>query len=272
MFKTDDATKEWKNHLSTLMLMCRHLLGKTRRLGRARQLVDQQLLLEAEHHLSAASVLLDPGDEETTLPKRPASPAGVLELTQLMLRTDRSALSDPSKRPAESAPSNNHRLVLHAEGGLVPTPDFVAFLCSTQQSGILQVFTPQEIFSIEIDDGDIVHAHSDGAPKGQRLGDILVEQGVLTQIELLEMLDTTKNVRLGTNALAQRVVTRDELTRALETQIRRLFHRLFSATAREILFWAGPCVMAEQSVRLNANMLLLDSARAADEAMRHKDS
>ena len=47
---------------------------------------------------------------------------------------------------------------------------------------------------------------------------------------------------------------------------------MFSAAAREFLFWGGPCLLAEQSLRLNANMLLLDSARACDEAARPKQT
>lgn len=266
--KTDEAAKETKKSLWTLVLMCRHVALQARQLGRGKKTIDSDVLRESVDHLSAASVLLESGVQNTFLPLRPASPAGVMELTQIMLHTDSTAVADLAKRPAGSAPSKNHQLVLHAQGGLVPTPDYVAFLSQAQRSGILQVFTEKEVFWIEIDDGDIVHAHSDGAPAGQRLGDILVEQGVLTQVALLEMLDSKKGERLGTRVVEQKGVTRDELLRALETQIRRLFHRMFSSAPREFLFWAGPCLLAGQSLRLNANMLLLDSARAADEALR----
>ncbi|HZN41826.1 MAG TPA: DUF4388 domain-containing protein [Planctomycetota bacterium] len=268
MVKTDETTKEMKSRLWTLVLMCRHVALKARQLGRGKKAIDHETLQAAENHLSEASVLLDSGTQNTFLPLRPASPAGVMELTQIMLHTEGSALSDPTKRPSGSAPSEKHQLVLHAQGGLVPTPDYVAFLSQAQRSGVLQVFTEKEVFWIEIDDGDIVHAHSDFAPAGQRLGDILVEQGVLTQVALLELLDGNKGQRLGARSVEEKRVTRDELLRALETQIRRLFHRLFSSMPREFLFWAGPCLLAEQKLRLNANMLLLDSARAADEALR----
>jgi len=268
MVKTDEATREMKNRLWTLVLMCRHVALLARQLGRGRKPIDTEVLQQAENHLSEASVLLDSGIQNTLLPLRPASPAGVMELTQIMLHTEGSALSDPTKQPAGSAPSKSHHLVLHAQGGLVPTPDYVAFLSQAQRCGILQVFAEKEVFWIEIDDGDIVHAHSDFAPAGQRLGDILVEQGVLTPIALQELLDSNKGQRLGTRGVEEQRMTRDDLLRALETQIRRLFHRLFSSTPREFLFWAGPCLLAEQSLRLNANMLLLDSARAADEALR----
>ena len=48
----------------------------------------------------------------------------------------------------------------------------------------------------------------------------------------------------------------------------RLFYRLFTTPPREFRFWGGPCLLAEDSLRLNVNMLLLESARAADEASR----
>lgn len=271
MTKADDAVKQSKHRLWSLALMCQRLARAARRLGRGRRPVDTETLTQAETHLSAASRLLDPGHAEPTLPSRPSSPAGVLELTQLMLRNDGSALSDPNKSPAQAAPSRRHRLLLQAQAGLVPTPDFVAFLCQTQQSGILQVFTCNEVFSVEIEDGDIVHAHSDGAPVGERLGDLLVERGVLTPLQLARLLDSEQRARFGTRVVEQRLVTRDELVGALETQIRRLFHRLFTAQPKEFLFWGGPCLLAEQSLRLNANMLLLDGARAADEAAREAD-
>src|SRR4030095_15417908 len=135
--------------------------------------------------------------------------------------------------PGGVAPSKIHHLVLHAQGGLVPTPDYVAFLSQAQRSGILQEFAEKEGFWIEIAERGIVHAHRD-----------------------------------CTRGVEEQRMTRDDLLRALETQIRRLFHRLFSSMPREFLFWAGPCLLAEQSLRLNANLLRLDSARAADEALR----
>jgi hypothetical protein len=257
-----------KNRLGSLALASQRLLQAARRLGSNGDPADMELLGKVEEHLATAARLLDLGRGESTLPERPNSPAGVLEFTQLMLRNEGRPVGGAGRAPSQSAPSERHRLLLHAKVGLVSTPDFVAFLCQAQQSGILQVFTAKEVFSIEIEDGDVVHAHSDGAPAGERLGDILVQQGVLDTEQLGKLLTGDARARLGSRMLEQQLVSRDELVTALETQIRHLFHRLFTAEPREFLFWGGPCLLAEQSLRLNANMLLLDSARAADEAAR----
>jgi hypothetical protein len=192
--------------------------------------------------------------------------ADIVQMTQRILQNEDQAHAQHPEQ--DGAPSAAHVLLLRAKPGLVSTPDFVAFLCQSHRSGILQVITDAEVFSIEVEDGDIVHAHSNGAPPGERLGDILVEQGVLTDADVERLLDGEQRSRFGNRVVEEQLVTHDELVAALEAQIRRLFYRLFAVEPRELLFWGGPCLLAEQSLRLNVNVLLLDCARAADEAAR----
>lgn len=258
-----------KTKLWSLQFSCRRLAREARGLA-ALDGKGGAKAAEIEQHLDAAARLLtetmDAFGEITE-----ATGSAVLDLAQLALGDGswtRGAPQVDTRLPHESAPSADHTLAMHVKSGFLATPDLLAFLCSLRKSGVLFVETADERFTIELVDGDIAHAHSDGAPDAERLGNVLVEHGVLTHAVLDRLLGESSRLRLGARVLERQLAGRDDLRTALETQIRRLFQRLFTARAHNFVFWEGPCVWGDLSMRLNATMLLLDGARAADEEQR----
>ena len=164
-----------------------------------------------------------------------------------------------------NAPSPNHVLALRGQEQLIPTPDLVNFLSSQKKTGLLEVVTPVEQFTLEFDNGDIVHAQSNRTPEGQRLGDILVSRNVIERSVLEQFLRATGSGRLGETLVAQKWITQEQFLDALRLQIHWLFQRLFEQPASSFCFWSGPPLYADSNVRLNATALLLDGARAFDE-------
>jgi hypothetical protein len=252
----------------------------------SRRLIDQALYLcqrlqqncivslpGVEQHLAAAAEQLNrvlhsgwPGESQrgvadmaqhlvsigndVSLPRGPA--------TQSASQSAAQSASQSASQPAQAKAMR----FLH---GSAPTPDVITFVCSLRKTGHLRIETDDECFTIELGDGEVLHAHSSGAPTGSRLGEILVELGMLRADELEPLLVAGSTARLGARLLELGLVTKEQLAKALALQIRRLFRRLFVAVPREIAFFEGPPLLAEPAMRFNATMLLLEGARQHDE-------
>ena len=172
----------------------------------------------------------------------------------------------PLPRNQNQPPSALHTLSMRAYGPFVPVPDFIGFLCAQRKTGILELTTPAATFSLELEGGDIVHAHSNHTPQGQRIGDILVAQNSIEREVLEEICKSLGGTRLGEVLLEKNLVTPEALLSALEFQIQLLFNRMFEAATLGFTFWDGPPIHAYKRVRLSATSLLLEGARVSDEA------
>jgi len=165
-------------------------------------------------------------------------------------------------------PSEEHVQALAISGSLVEVPDLISFLSSTSCTGVLAVETDGERFQMDLLEGDVVHAQSNGTPHGDRIGDILVEQGALTRAEVEAVLASKTAPRLGLALIESGLVDQDQLMVALEEQIRRQFARMFEATPKNYTFWSGPPTVGGRHPRMNSMGLILDSARVADERVK----
>jgi len=259
-----------KTKLWSLQFSCRRLAREARTLGRS---LDQNgaVAREVEQHLAKAAQMI-----QATMGQLGPVPPTDQDLSPFAFGSSAWSHKSPLaefKAPQDSSPGPHHKLALRGSATLVALPDLLTFLCSIKKTGVLLVDAIDERFAVELREGDIVHAHSDCAPAGERLGDVLVEQGVITQVDLDALLagrsKTRGEDRLGTRLIERGYGSTEQLLAALEVQIRRLFHRLFTTVATELVFWEGPCVWGEDGMRLNATKLLLDGARAMDESSRH---
>jgi len=107
--------------------------------------------------------------------------------------------------------------------------DVFQLIGQQRKTGILELTTPAATFSLELEAGDIVHAHSNHTPQGQRLGDILVAQNAIERDVLEEICKSLGGTRLGEALLERNLVTSEALLSALEFQIQLLFNRMFEA-------------------------------------------
>ena len=152
--------------------------------------------------------------------------------------------------------------------GVIPIPDLLGFIRLQGKSGVLRIELAEEVIFIEFDSGDLVHAYSENSPPGMRLGEVLIEQGAIDKERLDSFLfcHAPSRGRLGEALSRGELVGEEALRRALEFQVQHVFHRLFASEGATFSFTSGPVSVSAGNTRMNVLHLLLESARAADEA------
>lgn len=158
--------------------------------------------------------------------------------------------------------------VLTGSTSAVPMPDLLEFLSMLKKTGILWVKAQGETFTLQLEDGALVHASSSTSPIGSRLGDILVKLGFVTEAKLTVFLREFSrwSGKLGVALEKAGLVTPEQLVTALEQQVRLLFQRLFALENASFSFTERKSSSAENRLHLDITHLLLESARLSDEA------
>ncbi len=153
-----------------------------------------------------------------------------------------------------------------AHSHALSVPEMLEFLSIMNKTGMLEVATDDEHFALELQNGEIVHATSTNAPESERLGEVLVSQGLLTRVQLEKHLNgaSTKE-KLGHALQASDAVSKEQLAAALSQQIKQLFRRLFDAQDAYFIFREGKPQNDEAGVHMNVTSLLLQSATQIDE-------
>lgn len=260
----------------TLALACNRLASHATALQHNQGRIDSGRVYEVNQLVTRALEIIEREERPAGIaPKSAGSsgPAGASKgsFSGFLLKMLGSGESTPSeasmtRRAEDKPPSDQHKLALRVYGQFVPAPDLIGFLSTYHRTGILEVEAPGEMFVVEFEEGDIVHAQSNHMPDGQRLGDILVSKGNIEREALEKVRRDNPGGRLGELLLENGLVDQDQLLAALQTQIQLLFNRMFDAPTTRFTFWAGPPLRADEKVRLNATSLLLEGARASDEA------
>ncbi len=146
-------------------------------------------------------------------------------------------------------------------------PDVLQLLAMGKKSGCLSVTHRSNFGYIYFDKGRIAYASI--VNRRDRLGDILVKSGLLTQ-ELLDRAiaqqDTQREKRLGEILISQQAISREELQRQIRTQIEEAVYFLFTWSQGTFNFEAD--VRPDEQdflVSINPESLLLEGARRVDE-------
>lgn len=252
--------------LMALELSCRRLAQRAKLLASAGTIMDFGRLTQIDRMVAKSLEGLDQEITRTAAPKKPKKSLTASSLLKLLRGGDEdTAPPEEPSRSLDTPPSADHRLALRGIGDVWPPPDLLGFLSQQRKTGLLEVATSDEVFAIEFDAGDIVHARVSPPMVEQRLGDVLVAIGAVERETLEEVTEGKSNEKLGELLLRGGHVTQDQLLEALKTQIQILFNRLFAARAVRFSFWIGPPMLAEGSMRMNAMALILEGARTFDE-------
>jgi len=249
----------------TLTRACQRLAEQAEALSKNRQSFDVEHLQAVGQLVQRATEVLAQGPEAARAKPTGAARRGLSGLLSRVLGGAEPEGAPKSEPSAGVPPTPNHTLALRGHHQMIATPDLVTFLSAQRKSGVLEVVTELELFILEFDNGDIVHAQSNRTPEGQRLGDILVSRGVIDRAALEQVMRSTSGVRVGEQLIAMQLVPREQFVDALRRQIQWLFQRLFEQPSQRFTFWSGAPIHADSNVRLNATALLLDGARAFDE-------
>ncbi len=145
-------------------------------------------------------------------------------------------------------------------------PELIGFFQLQGKTGVLTVDARQEQFTLEYLRGELIHAGSSSSPDGQRLGEVLVKLGHLTQSKLERLLAGKSDAeRLGDALRRGEVVAEEALAEALQYQIQNIFYRLFDLGGCRFTFREGLDGEPKARVRYNVTRLLLETARHRDE-------
>jgi len=155
--------------------------------------------------------------------------------------------------------------VLGYRGGPYKVPDVMLHLSLSRKTGTLRIKGLNEIFDIEVADGDVINAFSNSTPKGMRLGEVLVDQGAVDQTTLDRFLDRNQGdrCRLGEALKAEELVTQDQLVAALTYQFQALFMRCFRMKLATITFKPDCDTTAPRELRMDVVSLLMEGSPPA---------
>ncbi|MEX2181988.1 MAG: DUF4388 domain-containing protein, partial [Gemmatimonadaceae bacterium] len=146
-------------------------------------------------------------------------------------------------------------------------PDVLQLLAMGKKSGCLSVTHRNNFGSIFFDKGKISYASI--VNRRDRLGDILVKSGLLTQERLdeaIELQSHERGKRLGELLVEHEMITREQLNAQIRVQIEEAVYFLFT--------WAEGSFNFESDIRpeeqdllvaINPESLLLEGARRVDE-------
>ena len=146
-------------------------------------------------------------------------------------------------------------------------PELVQLLAMGQKSGCLSVTHRQSFGYIYLDKGRICYASI--VNRRDRLGDILVKNGLITQAQLDEAVtgqNTQRDTRLGEILVEREFIAREELHRYIRLQIEEAVYYLFTWNQGTFNFEADVAPDAQDFlVSINPESLLLEGARRVDE-------
>ncbi len=146
-------------------------------------------------------------------------------------------------------------------------PDVLQLLSLGQKTGCLTISDRQNLGHIFFDRGRIVDAAI--VNRRDRIGDILVKNGKITQQQLeaaIEEQSRTRDKRLGQLLVQQSALSRDDLEHFVRVQIEEAVYYLFTWTTGNFQFESE--VRPDRydfSISINPESLLLEGARRVDE-------
>ena len=146
-------------------------------------------------------------------------------------------------------------------------PDVLQLLALGSKTGCLSVAHRNSFGYVYFDKGRISYASI--VNRRDRLGDILVKNGVITQAQLdtaIEAQRLHRDVRLGELLVAQGALTREALTAHIRMQIEEAVYFLFTWTEGTFNFEPDTAPDSQDIiVSINPESLLLEGARRVDE-------
>ena len=191
------------------------------------------------------------------------------------LHARRSSL--PTEAPPRPAP------VMWGRLGEIAVTDLIVFVQQTRKCGCLRVLGAREQIILGFHKGDLVNGSSD---VGQRLGEALIGQGVITRAALEEVLvhqssaDDWRN--LGQCLLDLGAATEQDISAAVAEMTRKAVSSLLDLRVGSFELTVGPVPGFEQassdapdprleSQRLSTVAVLLEAARELDEVHFQED-
>jgi tetratricopeptide (TPR) repeat protein len=144
--------------------------------------------------------------------------------------------------------------------------DVCQLLALGLKSGCLSIADKSRFGQIYFEKGRITYARV--VNRRDRIGDLLVRDGLLTQEQLkdaLELQTSTHDKRLGEILISRGFMTQEDLHLYIRLQIEEAIYHLFTWSRGTFFFEADERPEADITVSINPDGLLLEAARRVDE-------
>lgn len=206
-------------------------------------------------------------DERGALAARPVEdmgPAAPLPAAggqmQVAVALDASTAFDEAPEP-EARPAD-----FSGHTDAVSVPELIGFFQLQAKSGVLRIEAERETFSLTYIGGDLCRVTSSNSPVGERLGELLVLLGHLTEERLQELMSTkASGMKIGELLRRDGGLPAEAISAALQLQVQGIFGRICEVTGSRFTFHAGAGSDTATKRRYNVTHLLLETARRKDE-------
>ena len=174
------------------------------------------------------------------------------------------------EKEPESQAEEPEQATVRGTTDVLPVADLVGVLSSARKTGTLTLQADGTMYVFEFHNGAVVHAITNHANPGMRLGSILVAQSKITEKQLRDNLEASSaaNELLGDHLVSSQTVSVSDLRTALETQVQLIFEAAFELDGAHFTFLEGNLSNIAQRTSLNTTHLLLEAARQKDEKRR----
>ena len=181
--------------------------------------------------------------------------------TRPVIRMCAERLMENLRSDAVEFSAHSEEVTLQGTNKTLAIPSVFEFVSRTQKTGSLRIRTNDETLRFEFVSGDIVYSETNNPPGGQRLGELMVQMGFVTQDNLDAFLTSNPRDRLGAALESGELIDRESLQNALFEQVRLRLERAFDADESAFTFLEGGPSTADQRVRMNVAQLLLHQMR-----------
>jgi len=138
-----------------------------------------------------------------------------------------------------------------------------------RKTGVLTLRATEDVVTVSFLDGKVVGADSLNKRLEDRLGQVLLKSGAVTQEELDAALRVQMETleRVGHILLRSAIISRDELRRALEKQVLQIVYRVFRWNDGDYQFSQETSIDYDVDLvtPLSAESILMEGARMLDE-------
>jgi Domain of unknown function (DUF4388) len=145
--------------------------------------------------------------------------------------------------------------------------DILQLIGQQTKTGKLDVTTKQETITVSFQEGNIVGAQANGRNKNELIGAMLVRAGKVSQAQLDFALESQKRTlqRLGDVLIAQGVLSKDAFRKMVELQTQETLYRLFHLKSGHYSFEQGEVDVDVAFAPLRAENVLMEGFRRVDE-------
>ncbi len=199
-------------------------------------------------------------DQESPPAAGAAGAAGATGAMRVTLNLDEATAFDaPSDAPAGAPDFSGHT-------DAVSVPELIGFFQMQSKTGVLRIKAARETFSLTYIGGELCRVTSSSSPAGQRLGELLISLGFLTEERLQELLENSPSgLKIGEALRRNGELLPESISAALKLQVQGIFERLCDVTGASFTFHAGTGTDTATKRRYNVTHLLLETARRKDE-------